>query len=303
MSKPVCKHIPMGRTARELHFPFPVSIIGFIHNSPPVELVRSHFPEYIEITIRLRAYGKTGGAPEFAVQKLGGNVYRNAYPHVLVKIPGMDYEYKNFAERDVFYFCYDAGLLEKFRSMELLDEVLAWDIEMTPEMDFLLRRVMGNMNNSQEFGVADRIDLSCFELLGELLLQRRKKTAALDACSELVNKADSYMRFHIMEDIDMNELAERWHVSRSTFFRYWRQKMAMSPAEYFMDLKLTEACRLLRSVRKDTVARVAASLGFADPAYFCAVFKKKYGCTALEYRHGMEPLAGENRNGDSEEED
>ncbi len=292
MTKLVFKHIPMGCTARELHFPFPVNIIGFVHNSPPVELIRSHFPEYIEVTIRLRAYSKDGYTSEIAEQELGGITYRNTYPHVLIKIPNTEYEYRNFAERDVFYFCYDAGLLEKFRSMELLNESTAWNIEMTPEIDFLLRRVTDNMNNSQEFGVADRIDLTCFELLGELLLQRRKKTVAPDAGTELVNKADSYMRFHVMENIDMNEMAERWGVSRSTFFRCWRQKMAMSPAEYFMNLKLTEACRLLRGVRKDTIARVAASLGFSDSAYFCAVFKKKYGCTAMEYRQGKEPASG-----------
>jgi AraC-like DNA-binding protein len=279
--KPEIKNIPLDHTKRAIIFPYPVKMVGYTFGAPPVRHVQYNFPEYIEFAIRLRSRSE---APTSTVkQKICETEYCNHFPHALIKLPDQPYEYLDFPLRDVFFWYYDVSLYEEFQELGVFKGNMVWDIELTPEIDFLLGRIMGYMNQSQKAGIADRIDLACFELLNELLILRECYRTEEDTSRELAAKIDSYLRFHVMDIVSIDELPEKFNLSKSSFFRYWKRFFKETPAKYLMDLKLKEAARLLcRDSKK--VVEISQLLNFNEPAYFCAVFRKKYGMTPRQYR-------------------
>ncbi|MBO4209134.1 helix-turn-helix domain-containing protein [Micromonospora echinofusca] len=61
-----------------------------------------------------------------------------------------------------------------------------------------------------------------------------------------------------------------------------------TPARLIRQARVLEAKRLL--TRTDlTVARIAARLGFTDPAYFCRFFRREVGQSPGEFRHRLHP--------------
>ena len=146
---------------------------------------------------------------------------------------------------------------------------------------------MWSMEFSRESGIAERIDLDCFALINELIWQRdnREKRICSDE-QELIQRADSYLHSHITEYVDFNELASSLGMSKSTFFRRWKEYFNDTPANYFMNLKLEESARLLAQKRYK-IFEISQLLNFSTSTYFCAVFRKKYGKTPLEYSKSL----------------
>ncbi len=82
-------------------------------------------------------------------------------------------------------------------------------------------------------------------------------------------------------------LAEKLGVSRTTLLRAFRQQMHTTPSEYLTALRLQSALSCLAD-RRRTLKESAALSGFADPAYFSRVIRKKYGCAPSELRKRLE---------------
>ncbi len=76
--------------------------------------------------------------------------------------------------------------------------------------------------------------------------------------------------------LNINTLAERLGMCRSSLLRAFREEMHMPPSDYLMKLRLQNAFSLLRDHRF-TLGEVAARSGFADPAYFSRFIRKKFG--------------------------
>ena len=144
------------------------------------------------------------------------------------------------------------------------------------------------MNRSRENGVADRMDLDCFALINELLLQRvNLKKDVENAERELIMRADSFLHFNVMEYVDFDELAANLGMSKSTFFRHWKKYFNETPAIHFRNIKLDEAMRLL-GIRRYKVFEIASMLQFSSSAYFCAVFRNRFGVTPQQYVNSLE---------------
>lgn len=276
------KYIMMKHTRRILNFPYPIYSVGHIFNMQSISYTENHFSKYIEFTIRLRCKGDHGSKANQTINDIN---YINSYPHALIKVPGEKYIYKDMPTKDAFYFAYDKSMFEKLKGLNVFSGDACWDIELTPQIDFLIEQIMKCLNVSQELGISDRLDLYCFELLIEIILMRDNKQKSFDYIQDLAMKIDSYLRFHITETIDMNGVAKHFNLSKSTFYRYWKNYYDITPGEYFIDLKLKEACRRLER-SNEQVNMISRTLNFQDTAYFCSIFRKKYGVTPLEYRKG-----------------
>jgi AraC-like DNA-binding protein len=53
--------------------------------------------------------------------------------------------------------------------------------------------------------------------------------------------------------------------------------------DYLLDYRIERSLELLRSSSLD-VTGIADTVGFANPGYYSRIFKRKMGCTPLEYR-------------------
>lgn len=84
-------------------------------------------------------------------------------------------------------------------------------------------------------------------------------------------------------DLNVNTLADRLGMCRSSLLRAFRDEMHMPPSEYLMKLRIQNALSLLRDHRF-TLAEIATRSGFADPAYFSRLIRKKIGTPPSEIR-------------------
>ena len=83
--------------------------------------------------------------------------------------------------------------------------------------------------------------------------------------------------------------ADKLCLSSNYFGDMFKKETGKTPQEYIQE-KVIELAKERMSDRRETVSRVAYSLGFQYPQHFCRLFKKRVGCTPNEYRTQNLPL-------------
>jgi AraC-like DNA-binding protein len=93
----------------------------------------------------------------------------------------------------------------------------------------------------------------------------------------------AYIKSHIREDLKMDKLSEQACMSRSNFFKTFKQEFGYTPNEYI----LKEKIKLAKEYLKDSsmqVTQVCFMAGFHDLNYFIRAFKKETGLTPKAYQ-------------------
>ncbi|MDR3439139.1 helix-turn-helix domain-containing protein [Telmatospirillum sp.] len=93
----------------------------------------------------------------------------------------------------------------------------------------------------------------------------------------------SYMRHNCMEEVDAEELAERFGYSARNFHKMFRDATGTTPRSYLTKLRINHAMRaLLRT--DDSITDIAYDSGFNDSNYFSFCFSKLTGVSPSEFR-------------------
>ena len=82
---------------------------------------------------------------------------------------------------------------------------------------------------------------------------------------------------HLDRPLDLTTLEKEFHLSRSYINAVFKKYAGRSPIDFFLNIKMQEACKLLRSTKR-TVQEIGAELGYEDPFYFSRAFRKVMGC-------------------------
>jgi AraC-like DNA-binding protein len=119
-------------------------------------------------------------------------------------------------------------------------------------------------------------------LLAFAALMRRQHTtrhASLD-----INRVNSYLQTALTRRLNLDELVDATsELSRYHFIREYKRQTGQTPMQAFQRIKVSHACYLL-DISDDTVAQIAAWLGYDDPYYFSRLFKKVMGISPQRYR-------------------
>ncbi len=102
------------------------------------------------------------------------------------------------------------------------------------------------------------------------------EAAGSEANRRLVAAAMGWMESCGSYELCLDQLAEKFGVSKYHFIRLFRRYAGVTPMQYFQRLRLQKACRLL-SARQLTVAQIADQLGYSSPYHFSRSFKQHYG--------------------------
>lgn len=92
-----------------------------------------------------------------------------------------------------------------------------------------------------------------------------------------------YLDDHFAEKITLDALAERFYINKFYLTRVFREQFGQTVTNYLVQLRITQAKRLLRFSDKNIEA-IAQECGMNDANYFSRVFKKIEGITPGEYR-------------------
>ena len=98
-----------------------------------------------------------------------------------------------------------------------------------------------------------------------------------------VEQSINFMLENLARKLKLDEIAAEAGLSASHFSRLFENRTGHSPIDYFIQLKIQRACRLLDNSGW-TVADVAREMGFDDPFYFSRVFRKVMEMSPGGYR-------------------
>ena len=122
-----------------------------------------------------------------------------------------------------------------------------------------------------------------FHILGMVLSLAENKNLDSNEFGQLIERAKIIMLENANNNIDIQELASNLGTSYSWFRKTFKEYTGYSPAHYFQELKLRKAKELLAET-SIPIKEIAYSLNFSSYGYFLSFFKKRVGCTPLEYR-------------------
>lgn len=106
-----------------------------------------------------------------------------------------------------------------------------------------------------------------------------KESGEKDPVAQSIN----FMIEHLTKKLKLDEIATETGLSASHYSRLFQNRTGHSPIDYFIQLKIQRACRLLDNSGW-MIADVAREMGFDDQFYFSRVFRKVMGMSPREYR-------------------
>ncbi|MBB2507855.1 HTH-type transcriptional activator RhaS [Staphylococcus cohnii subsp. cohnii] len=152
------------------------------------------------------------------------------------------------------------------------------------ELYYLLQGLINEQDN-QAFGKA----LAAKSLLTQFLIILNRTAIenedivdySDDPFSHLVRQVLDYMELHYSEDISLEQLENKFFVSRHKITQQFTKLVGYPPYRYLLNLRLRNAQRLLK--KGENPQQVATNCGFTDYSNFYRRFKTSYGCSPREF--------------------
>lgn len=101
-----------------------------------------------------------------------------------------------------------------------------------------------------------------------------------------MQRIEEYLQQHYQEDITLQEIADRFFLSREYISRKFKQDYQSTLTDYLTNIRMEKAKMLLANPYLK-IYEVAYGVGYQNEKYFSKVFKKHQGFTPNEYRHSV----------------
>ena len=98
-----------------------------------------------------------------------------------------------------------------------------------------------------------------------------------------ISQVTEYIRLNIKENISLKNLSEKACMSTTSFYRFFKRELGMSPIEFVISEKIKYAKQLLKNPMIQ-INEVCYMSGFDDCNYFIRIFKKHEGITPKQYQ-------------------
>ncbi len=125
-----------------------------------------------------------------------------------------------------------------------------------------------------------------FPYVDELLNILIKSPSAVETTSlpsSHINNIIEYISKHFNEIEGIEEVAEKFYISKFYLCRTFKKLMGIPFITYLTQIKLKHSVKLLTTTKMD-ISNVALESGFNSPAYFCNIFKNNFKISPLAYR-------------------
>ncbi|WP_332696041.1 response regulator transcription factor [Halalkalibacter lacteus] len=103
---------------------------------------------------------------------------------------------------------------------------------------------------------------------------------------------EEYIRKNYQKDIKLQDIADRFFLSREYISRKFKQEFQETITDYVTNIRIKKAKDLLENPYLK-IYEVAEAVGYQNDKYFIKVFKKIEGITPSEFRHSLASKGGE----------
>ena len=133
-------------------------------------------------------------------------------------------------------------------------------------------------------------DIVCQDLMEILIVLLGRQTNFSTILTPINKKTNRlcgatkrYIDTHYQENISLDHLAELNHVSKFHLSHAFTEEYGISPINYLISKRLSEAEHLLKTT-DFSLSLISNTTGFSSSSYFAQVFKKQKGMSPTEFR-------------------
>ncbi|MEX6689165.1 AraC family transcriptional regulator [Danxiaibacter flavus] len=134
-------------------------------------------------------------------------------------------------------------------------------------------------------------DLNLKELLIRLLQSQQLEQVYTESKTNSNHSREhfvlNYIQEHLCEKIHVATLSRKAYLSRTIFFKWFKEQFGTTPSEYINRERIKLAKQLLTNPEHN-VHTVSTMTGFIDANYFIRVFRKLEGVTPKTYKDCLE---------------
>lgn len=188
-----------------------------------------------------------------------------------------EYVYPVFYEKRVVGFVCVSGFADEKKEEYLLSAAKKYDLDFS-----LLQATYSSLKKqSPEKSYADTLIYPLCHMLELAHIKAEEFTRKDD--DSFARQMVYYVRNNYAKNITSESLCEEFHCSRSHLSKIFNAEIKKTLPEYVAELRIEAAKDLLRYSALG-IGDVALSVGFNQPYYFTAIFKKRVGVTPSTYR-------------------
>ena len=150
----------------------------------------------------------------------------------------------------------------------------------TTPIDFLLTMVCQDLGEAIMAQVRDQQVNDRIRKANDRQLPVERQIATRN---KILIEAIEFMEANVEEPLRLNEIAHYMNISRRQIERLFQQHIGMSPARYYLEMRLARAQSLL--LQSDmTVVDIAMGCGFVSASHFSKCYRQMYNKTPLQER-------------------
>ncbi|MBN2166131.1 MAG: AraC family transcriptional regulator [Marinilabiliaceae bacterium] len=147
----------------------------------------------------------------------------------------------------------------------------------------LFEEIFRNLERGFSSETLEYVNLCLIYLLSSFSHIQQFKTINDVSDKDPVALSINYMLENLNRTIRLDEFSKVVNLSVSYYSKIFVEKTNYSPIDYFNQLKIQRACRLL-DITDLSVADVACEIGFKDSFYFSRLFKKVMNISPFNYK-------------------
>lgn len=258
-----------------------------------------HFHNYMEVGFCYSGNGEMFLENAEYSQRFEGDMFSiipKSYPHATVNEPDTEssWEYL-FIDTDNF-------LREQYadnprKAQELIRRISKsgqlYHVNQLPVMAGIIRHIIELMRNVEEYYLNEVKSLLLALLLeiARVNVNETENRTGPEKYQPMISMALDYISDNFAQEIRIQDLAQRCHISETHFRRVFHACMQMPPAEYINLVRIRMACELMQKTN-DSMSVIANRTGFDVLSTFNRNFKKIMGVSPSEWRRSSANYEG-----------
>ena len=111
-----------------------------------------------------------------------------------------------------------------------------------------------------------------------------KRVKAKDRVKDhYISSAVSYIERYYSKDLSVSDIASVCGLNRSYFSKIFKEVMGVTPQQYLLRYRMSQACNLLKHTRSP-IREISHAVGYPDQLHFSRAFKASFHMSPREWR-------------------